>query len=249
MIGFKWIGLMIMSSILVAVPDNLTRNYKQGLFAYQSGKFEQAVTAFEKILDNNWESSELYYNLGNAYYRHKNTAGAVWAYEQSLLNDPSNEDARFNLKLANVNVKDRIDMPEAPLYLKLYLSLKGEFTSGQWLNISFLLMLIFSICVLIRKLWAIHILSILENIFLVALSLCFFLTVHSLWSDGNISEGIIYKDMVNVHSEPNSSATILFKVHEGLKVAIVESSRNWVEVELIDGKSGWVNSIEIRGIR
>lgn len=249
MIGFKRIGLILMSVILAAVPDDLTRNYEQGLFAYQSGKFEEAVTAFEKILDNNWESSELYYNLGNAYFRQENTAGAVWAYEQSLLNDPRNEDARFNLKLANVNVKDRIDMPEAPLYLKLYLTLKGEFTPGQWLNISFMLMLLFSICVLIRKLWAIHILASLENTFLVALSLSFFLTVHSLWSNGNISEGIIYKDVVNVHSEPNSSATILFKVHEGLKVAITESSRNWVEIELIDGKSGWVNSVEVRGIQ
>ena len=71
----------------------------------------------ELILEKGWVSDELYYNLGNAYYRSGNISGAIWSYESCLKIKPSHSDAKYNLKLANLRVKDRVDFPEAPFYL------------------------------------------------------------------------------------------------------------------------------------
>ena len=141
--GLKF-KLIFICSILFSTPveygdspaEDLDTYYKSGLDLYQSRAYQNAKSAFEKVLENNWESPELYYNLGNVYYRLNDNSGAVWAYEMCLYHDPTHEDAKFNLKLVNVNVKDRIAIPDAPIYLKLYMGIKERFTPNEWVKIT-----------------------------------------------------------------------------------------------------------------
>ena len=79
------------------------------------------------------------------------------------------------------------------------------------------------------------------------ISLCF--TIHSIWTDNSLSLGIIYTTKVEARSEPNSFSTRLFEVHEGLKVSINQTADEWVEIELLDGKTGWIENDQIRLIR
>ena len=64
---------------LLAVQEEMLLHYENGMNAYRIGQFDLAVQEFEVILENNWDFPELYYNLGNSFYRSGNTAGAVWA--------------------------------------------------------------------------------------------------------------------------------------------------------------------------
>ena len=75
-----------------------------------------------------------------------------------------------------------------------------------------------------------------------------FLSVHSLWSKSNISEGVVYTKFIDVLSEPNIQSIKLFQVHEGLKISISQKTADWIEIELLDGKSGWVSADFIRAI-
>ena len=256
MAGLKLV-LIIICSILFSTPveyddshaENLDTYYQSGLDYYQSRAYQNAKTSLEKVLENNWESPELYYNLGNVYYRLNDISGAVWAYEMCLHHDPTHEDAKFNLKLVNVNVKDRIAIPEAPIYLKLYMGIKERFTPSEWVKITLGLFVLFLLFVLVRKFWGyIWLLNFSENFMLILICITFLFSLHSIWSDSNISQGIIYTQSVDVLSEPNTQSIILFQVHDGLKVSITQNSRNWVEIELVDGKSGWISGNQIRAI-
>jgi len=256
MAGLKLV-LIIICSILFSTPveyddshaENLDTYYQSGLDYYQSRAYQNAKTSLEKVLENNWESPELYYNLGNVYYRLNDISGAVWAYEMCLHHDPTHEDAKFNLKLVNVNVKDRIAIPEAPIYLKLYMGIKERFTPNEWVKITLGLLVLFLLFVLVRKFWGyVWLLNFSENFMLILICITFLFSLHSIWSDSNISQGIIYTQSVDVLSEPNTQSITLFQVHEGLKVSITQNSRNWVEIELIDGKSGWISGNQIRAI-
>jgi len=256
MAGLKLV-LIIICSILFSTPieyddshaENLDTYYQSGLDYYQSRAYQNAKASLEKVLENNWESPELYYNLGNVYYRLNNISGAVWAYEMCLHHDPTHEDAKFNLKLVNVNVKDRIAIPEAPIYLKLYMGIKERFTPNEWVKITLGLFVLFLLFVLVRKFWGyVWLLNVSENIMLILICITFLFSLHSIWSDSNISQGIIYTQSVDVLSEPNTQSITLFQVHEGLKVSITQNSRNWIEIELVDGKSGWISGNQIRAI-
>ena len=256
MAGLKLV-LIIICSILFSTPveyddspaENLDTYYQSGLDYYQSRAYQNAKASLEKVLENNWESPELYYNLGNVYYRLNDISGAVWAYEMCLHHDPTHEDAKFNLKLVNVNVKDRIAIPEAPIYLKLYMGIKERFTPNEWVKITLGLFVLFLLFVLVRKFWGyVWLLNFSENFMLILICITFLFSLHSIWSDSNISQGIIYTQSVDVLSEPNTQSITLFQVHEGLKVSITQNSRNWVEIELVDGKSGWISENQIRAI-
>ena len=83
---------------------------------------------------------------------------------------------------------------------------------------------------------------------LILMCMTFLFSLHSIWTDSNISQGIIYIQSVDVLSEPNTQSTTLFQVHEGLKVSITQYSSTWVEIELVDGKIGWISGNQIRAI-
>ena len=114
----KILVILSLSSPLFAVQDETLRTYENGMDSYRRGQYDLAIQEFESILSNNWDSPELYYNLGNAFYRSGNIAGAVWAFESCLKLSPTHQDAIYNLKLANLKVIDRMDLPAPPFYLK-----------------------------------------------------------------------------------------------------------------------------------
>ena len=76
-----------------------------------------------------------------------------------------------------------------------------------------------------------------------------FFTLHSIWTENSVKEGIIYDMQVVARSEPNSFSTHLFEVHVGLKVFVGQISDEWIAIELLDGKTGWVEENDIRLIR
>jgi len=244
--------ILFISLIIIpvfAVQDGISIHYGLGIDAYRKGQYDLAIQEFESILSNNLDSPELYYNLGNAYYRVGNTAGAVWAFESCLTLSPSHSDAKYNLMLANLKVLDRMDLPEPPIYLKWYLVIIEQFTPSTWINISLFIVLIFSIMMTVSRMISSLILQNLRG-FIIAvfiISLCF--TIHSIWMDNSFSLGVIYATKVEARSEPNSFSTRLFDIHEGLRVSVNQTTDEWVEIELLDGKTGWIENDQIRLIR
>lgn len=62
--------------------------------AYQANDFAAAIEKYEAILNTEGESADVYYNLGNSYYKEKNIAKAVLNYERALLLNPGDADIR-----------------------------------------------------------------------------------------------------------------------------------------------------------
>ena len=241
--------ISIITIPVFAVQEGISLHYGIGMDAYKRGQYDLSIQEFESILSDSWVSPELYYNLGNAFYRVGNTAGAVWAFESCLKLSPTHLDAKYNLMLANLKVIDRINLPEPPIYLKWYLSIKEQFTPSAWINISLFIFLIFSIMMVASQMTSLLILQNLRGSIIVVFFIALFLTIHSIWTDNSLSLGIIYATKVEARSEPNSFSTRLFEVHEGLRVSINQTADEWVEIELLDGKTGWIENNQIRLIR
>ena len=234
---------------LFAVDEEISQHYKSGMDAYKKGQYDLAIQEFESIVSNNWDSPELYYNLGNAFFRSGNTAGAVWAFESCLNLSPTHSDAKYNLKLANLKVIDRMDLPDPPLYLQWYLGLKEQFTPTTWINITVFIFFLFSLSVTVNRLFLFSLVQNLRGVILTIFFISLFLTFHSIWTDNSLKLGVIYCLKAEVRSEPNTFSTRLFEVHEGLKVSINQLENDWVEIELLDGKTGWISNDQIRLIQ
>ena len=220
--------------------------------SYVRGQYQQAITQYEALLKQG-ASADLYYNLGNAYYRTENIPEAVLNYERALLLSPGDRDIRFNLQIARSKTFDKI-VPESEMFfVTWYRSLVSMMSVDGWartalvalaLTIILLLVYLFSERIWLRKAGffggvALLVLFVGANIF--------------AWQQKkdllNRKGAIIFAPTVTVKSTPAANGTDLFILHEGTKVVITDGSmKEWKEIRLADGKEGWIESKHIRVI-
>ena len=220
--------------------------------AYIRGQYQQAIKDYEMLLKQG-ASADLYYNLGNAYYRSENITRAVLNYERALLLSPGDRDVRFNLQIARAKTIDKI-VPESEMFFfTWYRSLVSLMSVDAWawtalialaLLIVLLLVYLFSERIWLRKVgffggFVLLILFALSNLF--------------AWQqkqDLLFRKGaIVISPSVTVKSTPAKNGTDLFILHEGTKVSITDGTmKGWMGIRIADGKEGWIESNMIEEI-
>ena len=207
--------------------------------------YSDAIAKYESILNDGYESAELYYNLGNAYYRSKQLGKSIWAYSNALEIAPRNRDVSHNLSIANAQIVDRIEMPKSFVFITLYRLLKSKMTTYEWILFGSFLIFIKSIYFLFMKFSLISG-KIYKMTSIVLVS--FIIIAHIFAMDSYIDKqrtnsAVVISNNVNAYSGPfYGSSSILFQINEGIKVDISKQQKDWLEIILIDGKKGWIPS-------
>ncbi len=206
---------------------------------YANQDYSLAIDKYQNILSSEIESSELYYNLGNSYYRINEIHQAIYNYEKSLKLNPNFNEAKENLELCNLLLIDKIDkMPEL-FYKTYYKKLKKLFPKKWWKTTSLILIWSFIIIYLIKIITNRNF-NFLQNIILV-FSLLFFVIYHDISNDSlENKEAIIFSQVIDIMSAPSEKANKLFTLHIGTKVKIKDQIENWVNISLDNGNKGWV---------
>ncbi|MFC1746932.1 tetratricopeptide repeat protein [Candidatus Neomarinimicrobiota bacterium] len=233
-------------SVLWGADQDIVDRYETGMNAYYESQWPLAIQEFEAIIQRGFEASELYYNLGNAYYRSGQYAGAIWAYEKSLQMTPNNEDVRHNLALANMYISDQVRNPEVPQVLGFYRQLRESFTTVEWFRWVSLALILFALTSTLQRFTKWQFLGWLGTPALLIALITGSIAADSYNIDRTIKGGIIFTPRSTVFSAPYPQSTMLFEVHEGLKVSIVEYGNEWYHIELADGKSGWIPGQDLR---
>ncbi|MDR2382391.1 MAG: tetratricopeptide repeat protein [Prevotellaceae bacterium] len=212
---------------------------------YSSGNYKEAAQLYEQILNENGESAEIYFNLGNACFKQNLLGEAHLNYERARRLAPANPDILHNLDFVKAMQIDKIDKVE-DIFITIWLDEVMNICSGNtWSTVFFTLLamsllllsfFIFSQTSKIRKL------SFTGFCLFILLSITsFYLGYRQRNQTLNRSEAIIYSPEVIVKSTPNNSGSDLFIIHEGLKVRIIDKQGNYYRIILDDGKSqGWI---------
>lgn len=220
--------------------------------AYSQGNYPLSAELYEAILVRGFESSEVYYNLGNCYYQQESYPRAILNYERALLLDPGNDNIEHNLAKSKLYTIDKIE--EIP-----------QFVIKRWVNSIIILLhsnawALISLCafVLMLTLFLLYFLSANINrrragFYLAIIAL--FISVGSYYLSSKSKElvvnsngAIVLSATVTVKSSPRDTGTDLFIIHEGTKVAIINSLDDWYEIKLSDGKQGWLRNSAIEPI-
>jgi tetratricopeptide (TPR) repeat protein len=220
--------------------------------AYAQGKYQQAIKDYEELLKQG-VSAELYYNLGNAYYRTEDITHAVLNYERALLLSPGDRDIRFNLQMARSKTIDKITPETEMFFVTWYRSLVNLMSVDAW-AVTALLSLALAIVLVLLYLFADRIwLQKIGFFGFIVLLLVFILSnvlAHAQKQElVNRSGAIIIGAAVNVKSTPAKNGTDLFILHEGTKVEITDGAmKDWKRVRMADGKDGWVEAKDLEVI-
>jgi tetratricopeptide (TPR) repeat protein len=217
--------------------------------AYTKGDFDQAITLYQKAIEENGVSADAYYNIGNSYYRINKIAPAILNYERALLLSPGDKDARFNLEIAKLKTVDKIE-PIGEFFLTdWFLAVQNVYSTNQWgrialtgfiLFIGSLILFFFTRKVVVKKM---GFYSGIVLLVLVVLANIFAYSQKKKLTDRKTA--IVFAATVNIKSSPDNSGTDLFILHEGAKVEIKNQLGNWKEIETADGNVGWIKSEEI----
>lgn len=213
---------------------------------YSKGNYIQAIHDYTALLKNG-ESAELFYNLGNAYYRTDNITRAVLFYERALLLSPGDDDIRFNLSLARTKTIDKITPVSEMFFVTWYRMLVNSRSVDSWAFIAIvsivLVLLSLPVYLFGRQLW-------LRKIGFFG-ALCFLLVF--LFSNlfayqlkqklDHRTGAIIMTPTVAGKKTPSGTAASVFVLHEGTKVEVTDDTmKGWKYIRLADGREGWMES-------
>lgn len=212
--------------------------------SYAKENFDEAERIY-LLLSQQGESAAVYYNLGCTYYRQDKMANAVLWLERAAQLDPSDDDIRFNLTMARSKTIDRIIPRHEMFFVSAWKTMMQGQSVTEWayygiaafvLSLCLLSLYIFSSPVLLRKI------GFFGAILSFLLCLLFNVLAYSLRRYNNShTAGIVMDPAVTVRSTPTKSGTDLFVIHEGTRVEIIDNTmRDWAEVQIADGKIGWV---------
>lgn len=233
-----------------ADPSSL---WAAGVQAYNEGRFADAATLWEAILSTGEDSPELYYNLGNAFFKESDYPRAVLNYERALKLDPSYADARYNLEFAENFIQDKIEPVPEFMLKSLVRKLCYMMSSNAWAA-SFLVLLALALAMLLLFLLGstagMRRVGFFTGIVLLLLSMSSL--SFSLWQKSDYDEAdkaVVMAPVSSVKSSPSgTSSKDLFVVHEGTKVTILDDVSGWYNISLADGRQGWIKADELEVI-
>jgi len=212
--------------------------------AYSNGAYTEAAELYQKVINQGLCSADLYYNLGNTYFKMNDFAKAILFYERAKRLDPGNEDIEFNLNVANTKISDKIEPLPEMFYKRWFSGLVQLFTPDGWAVFS-IIMFISCLAGFILYLVS-HVLVLRKVGFWYAISsfIIFLFVMIFAWSGYQMTtsahDAIIFAPTITVKSSPDEKSTDLFVLHEGAKVKLLDQISGWYEIKLANGSVGWL---------
>ena len=217
--------------------------------AYAKEQYQQAIADYEELLKGG-SSAEIYFNLGNAYYRSGNITRAIINYERALLLAPADGDIRFNLQLARSKTIDKITPQSEMFFFDWYRQLVNAMSVDGWARLALLALAIAIVCALSylfsERMWR------RTGGFFGAIAMVLLFVMANVMAQQqksrllNRTGAVVVSPAAEVKSSPASNGTVLFNIHEGTKVEITDGTmKQWKEIKIADGKRGWIESSKI----
>ncbi len=248
------VAMLLLSMTLSMLPTaaDATATKQMADAEYAKGNYQDAIKEYNEVLAQG-VSAELYFNLGNAYYRTENITQAILAYERALKLSPSDDDIRFNLQLSRSRTADKLTPDAEVFFVTWYKSLANIFHSDVWTRISivcFVLVLLLLLAYLFApRLWMV------KGGFYAAMLCAVLFAASTLlaWQqkrgETNHDGAIIVAPSVTVKKTPSEGSSNVMTLHEGTRVDITDRDiAGWRGIRLSDGREGWLHTETIEEI-
>ncbi len=252
----KYISILVltMSFLTLSAHEMLDANeaFVRANEQYAAGDFGKAAFAYQAIIEQYGESAQLYYNMGNAHYKDGSIGLSILSYERALRLCPFYADARYNLKIAQNQIVDKIEQAQQFFIMSWVEALMSFLPTNTWTWVGAMLfclfLLQFFVFAFARRMWLRKLGFTLGLTFfsLSAVCMLFALATHSHFEQRK--DAIVMSGITTVRSSPDVSGTDLYVIHEGTKVTITETVGEWHEVKFGNANVGWVEAKTIERI-
>lgn len=247
---FLWCGLLVLSSLCgvrAVSAEDYAEIFRRASTLYEQGNYEQAIRLYDEMLDSGYESGNLYYNIGNCYFKAGSLGKALLYYERAKRLIPRDADCAANYAYARGLVEEPELRSKTPFFARAldyvfrYLTIE-ELTllAAFFFFAGLVLSGLFVAKRFSRRgyMYALVPTAILFACVMIALGM----RVHALGK-----EAVVISEEADARFGPFDEATVHFSVYEGMPLRVREKKGAWYKVERSDGTAGWVlkETIEI----
>ena len=241
------LALFLSQVVLAQSADEL---FQKANDQYKLEQYETAIKTYEQIESLGLASSELYYNIGNCYYKLNRVAPSIYNYEKALMINPLNADAQNNLVFARRLTIDNIEELPKSVLQKLDESFVKKLSYNEWamvsvglsiLGCSLFLLFYFAYSPGRKRLFFVT--SMISFLLLITTSV--FTIKEYSFARSNI-EAIIFATQTEIKNAPTLNGETVFTLHEGTKVKVLDTVDNWKKIKIADGKIGWIVTDELK---
>ena len=238
--------LVLLSNFIFAQQD-ASDKFNQANELYRKDQFDAAAKVYEGILaENKVASADLYFNLGNCYYKLGKVAPSIYNFEKALLLNPEDEAIQTNLTFAQKMAIDDIKVVPEVGFSKVVYNITSWFSYDEWSWIAVSLSVMF-LMFFIGYYFAS--LTHLKRGFFLGMFVLLGLIIASIFAaflqkrfDTKIRPAIVFAESTFVKSEPKNGAENAFELHEGTKVFVKQTLDNWKRIQLTDKSEGWIHA-------
>ena len=236
-------GVIVSSSTKNLSAGEVPKSFQEVNQLYANGKFSEAISAYQNLLKSK-TSAEIYYNLGNAYFKDGQIGKAILNYEQAKRLNPRDLDIRSNLTYSNRLIEYKIE-DKRGWYLRKISDLISYFRFEECWLLFFVSYSIFLISLLISFVRKRPLLGKINSVLLILVIITFFPLLLKFGESGMNNEAIVTVKQAEVRYGPSTVDRIAFRLVEGLKTTIHDHKQDWYRIRLRDGRSGWVRDSEV----
>lgn len=230
-------------------PDSLMAI---GNRAYDQGLYDSALLVYQQVASQDIHSTQLYYNMGNAYYKNNNIPAAILFYEKAKKLAPSDENIQYNLDVANSMIVDKMERVPDLFFKDWWNYFYNMFNADTWTIIALallaLLLTMITWFILTSKRGNKKMAFYLGLLFLFFTVAAFGLASQKYYYSKEHKEAIVFTPSITVKSSPTKGAVDLFVIHEGTKVRILDHVSGWIEIRIPDGSIGWLPAESVKDI-
>lgn len=214
---------------------------------YDEAAYAQAADAYLSALTVHPGSAELWYNLGNCYFRMGSNGKAIAAYRRAHKLAPLDEDITFNLNFVLGKTADKLEPNPKSFVVRQADKVADVFSSGAWALGAVLIAFIGFFCFLVyifiksyrfKKLgFGLSILCWLSSLFFISMA------AHRYYYSLD-SAAVIISNSVDILAEPNENGSRLLLLNEGATLKLNKQEGDWLKVELPNGTLGYLKSTD-----
>lgn len=244
--------LTLFVSVSLFAGNQFEAQFEKANELYESANYEEALKVYYELEKAGINGFNLQFNIGNTHYKLDEIPSAILHYEKALKIDPSNEDVKQNLKLAYAKTTDKIEPARELVINRWWKEIINLNSADSWgIIATFLLFtsLMLALFYLLANKSIIRRIGFFgaSAVLLIAI-ICYFFGYQQHYYSNEAKAAIIFTPTVSIKSAPGESGTVLFVLHKGTKVHLLESTNEWRNVALPNGNKGWIKENDIREI-
>jgi tetratricopeptide (TPR) repeat protein len=231
----------------IQVSDQSTQDVeawpREAEAAYTNGDYRQSAQLYQQIVDAGIQRSEIYFNLGNAYFQLHDLGRALVNYRRAEQYAPRDDDLKLNMARIRTQRVDSLG-DYAALAAQITNSLTGVASNSEFEMLLLLLWWIFcglGIVYALLPTWRryVKLMVIAAGILMVFIGV---LEGVRFVADATYPPAVVVTEMVSVMSGPDTAYMEIFELHAAAEIRIIEQRNDWVRIQLPDLEEGWIQS-------